>query len=105
MNSNIINIKKSQFVFIGARFTSILGNKKNRAEKPTESRRSESDRLSLQIPLLSPAWVHPKECNLCTKFRVQHKGERYKPYKITTYTAEKTIKSAAIDKNENKNEK
>ena len=88
----------SQCLFIGVRFTSILGNKKHRAEKPTESRRS--DRLSSQIPSLSPAWVYPKECNLCTKFRVRHRGERYKPYKIATYTAENTIKAAAKDKNE-----
>lgn len=57
-----------QCLFIGVRFTSILGSKKYSAEKPTESRRS--DRLSSQIPLLSLLWVSPKECNLCAKFRV-----------------------------------
>ena len=88
----------SQCLFVGVRFTSILGNKKYGAEKPTESRRS--DLLSSQIPSLSPAWVNPKECNLCTKFRVQNKGERYKSYKITTYTAEITIQAATKDKNE-----
>ena len=72
-----------------------LGIKKYRAEKLTESRRT--DCLSSQIPSLSPAWAYPKECNFCTIFRVQHKGERYKPYKITTYTAENTIKAAAKD--------
>ena len=87
-----------QCLFIGVRFTSILGSKKYSAEKPTESRRS--DRLSSQIPLLSLLWVYPKECNLCAKFRVQHKAEKYKPCKIRTYTVENTVKAAAKDKNE-----
>ena len=47
-----------------------------------------------------PAWVYPEECSLCTKFRVEQKSEKYKPYKITTYTAENTIKAAVKDKNE-----
>ena len=101
----------SQCLFIGIRFISIFGNKKYRVEKPAESSRSHclSSQISLQSPawvlssqisLLSAAWVYPKECNICRKFRVQHKGEKYKSYKIATYAAGNTIKAAAKDKNE-----
>ena len=46
------------------------------------------------------AWVYPKECNLCSKHRIQFKRTKYVPYKIETHDAEMTIKAAAKDKNE-----
>ena len=46
--------------------------------------------------LSSPtAWVYPKECNLCSKFRVQCKSKKFEPYKIPTYDAERMLKAAA----------
>lgn len=86
----------SQCVFISFKFTSILGNKNYRGEKLPDFRRSDY----LQILSPSSAWVYPKECNLCLKFRVQRKSERYKSYITTTYTDENTIKAAAKGKNE-----
>jgi len=75
------------------RFTSILGNKKFQVNVTPDTRTS--NRLS--SPLLSPtaAWVYPKECNICLKFRAQHKNKRTVPYKIVTYDAEQKIKAAA----------
>ena len=45
-------------------------------------------------------WVYPKECNLCSKYRVQFKNKEHEPYLISTYAAEVTIKAAAKDKND-----
>lgn len=79
-------------------FTSIIGSKKYSESNESADRR-QSDRL--QSPLSSPssaAWVYPKECNLCQRFRVQHKRRKYEPYLISTHDAEQTIKTAAKDK-------
>ena len=45
-------------------------------------------------------WVYPKECNLCSKYRVQFKNKEHEPYLISTSAAEVTIKAAAKDKND-----
>ena len=45
-------------------------------------------------------WVYRKECNLCSKHRIQFKRTKYVPYKIEARDAEMTIKAAAKDKNE-----
>jgi len=44
--------------------------------------------------------LYPKECNICSKFRVQYKTKKYEPYKITTIDAQRTIKAAARVKDE-----
>jgi hypothetical protein len=75
-----------------------LGNKTFREEKSPELR--QSDRISSPVCSPSPAWVYPKECNLCLKYRVQHKSKKYEPYQITTFAAQTTIKAAAKVKNE-----
>ena len=72
------------------RFTAILGDTKFQGDTH-ESRKS--CRLS---PMSSPtAWVYPKECNLCSKLRVQYKSKKFEPYKIANYDAERTLKAAA----------
>ena len=43
----------------------------------------------------SPVWLYPKECNICSKFRVQHRNKKFEPYKIATYDTQRTIKAAA----------
>ena len=88
--------KASSFIF--SRFTSILGNKKFGESKSPEIR--QSNRISSTISSPLPAWIYPKECNLCLKYRVQYKSKKYEPYQITTYAAENTIKAAAKAKNE-----
>ena len=85
-------------LFLTFSFISILGSKKYNESKASTNRR-QSNRL--QSPLSSPssaAWVYPKECNICSGFRVQHKRRKYEPYKISTHNAEQTIKAAAKDK-------
>ena len=44
--------------------------------------------------------LYPKECNICLTFRVQHKNKKFEPYKVLTTDAERTIKAAAKEKNE-----
>ena len=85
-------------LFFTFSFTSILGSKKYNESKAFANRH-QSNRL--QSPLSSPssaAWVYPKECNICSGFRVQHKRRKYEPYKISTHNAEQTTKAAAKDK-------
>ena len=41
------------------------------------------------------AWIYPKECNICYKYKIQHKGKSMFPTKLTTTNAAKSIKSAA----------
>ena len=66
----------------------ILGSKKFKAA--AENRKS----LRLTSPQ-TETWLYPNECQLCGKFRFQHKNNRYKPYKITSFSAVDTIKAAA----------
>lgn len=97
-------MKKKHFLILSAsfisyfRYTSILGNKKF---KSTHENTKKSERLSgAPSSPATPASLYPKECNICLKFRVQHKNKKYEPYKIATYDAQRTIKAAAKDKNE-----
>ena len=79
------------------RFTSILGNKKFPGNTNPER---QSNRLSAPTGSshLAPAWVYPKECNICLKHRVQYKNKRTEPY---TIDAANSTKAAAKVKNEN----
>ena len=79
------------------RFTSILGNKKFHGNTNPER---QSNRFSAPTGSshLTPAWVYPKECNICLKHRVQYKNKRTEPY---TIDAANSIKAAAKVKNEN----
>ena len=83
--------KASSFIF--SRFTFILGNKKFGESKSPEIR--QSNRISSHISSPLPAWIYPKECNLCLKYRVQYKSKKYE-----LYAAKNTIKAAAKAKNE-----
>ena len=75
------------------KFTLILSQKK---EISTEHERRVSKRLSLDSSASSEiAWIYPKECNICKKFKIQHKGISLFPKKIATQAAVGTIKSAA----------
>ena len=50
---------------------------------------------------LAPAWVYPKEFNICLKHPVQYKNKRTESYTIVTFDAANSIKAAAKVKNEN----
>ena len=50
---------------------------------------------------LAPAWVYPKECNICLKHRLQYKNKRTEPYTVVTFDAASSTKAAAKVKNEN----
>ena len=85
-------------LFFTFSFTSILDSK-NYNESKASTNRHQCNRL--QSPLSSPssaAWVYPKQCNICSGFRVQHKRRKYEPYKISTHNAKQIIKAAAKDK-------
>ena len=43
----------------------------------------------------SSSWVYPKECNICKKYKIQHKGKAIFPETITTQNAVNTVKLAA----------
>jgi len=73
------------------RFTAILGNRKFKSFDKEEPRKSLRSSSSLA--------VYPKECNLCSKFRVQHNRQKVVPYKIVTKDAQNSIKAAAKTKN------
>ena len=81
------------------RFTSIIGNKKYKEERVVDRRQSGRSQSPLSSSN-SSTWVYPKECNLCSKYRVQFKNKKYEPYLISTYATEATIKAAANDKND-----
>ena len=91
-NYVIFLVKTTFYFYIIYRFTQILGNKKFQKDGQ-DSRKS----YRLSSPLASPtaAWIYPKECNICSKFRVQHKNKKFEPYKITTKNAQSAIKNAA----------
>ena len=82
------------------RFTSILDNKKFPGNTNPER---QSNLLSAPTGSshLVPAWVYPKECNICFKHRVQYKKKRAEPYTIVTFDAANSIKAAAKVKSEN----
>ena len=81
------------------RFTSIIGNKKYKEEKKVDRRQS-GLLLSPLSSSNSSTWVYPKERNLCSNYRVQFKNKKHKPYLISTYAAEATVKAATKDKND-----
>ena len=61
--------------------------------------RRQSSRLQSRLSSSnSSTWVYPKECNLCSKYRVHFKNKKYEPYLISTYATEATIKAVAKDK-------
>jgi len=85
------------------RFTAILSNPK--FKKIEEKEKRKSDRLSsidtsTGTTSSTPAWIYPKNCNLCGKYRIQHLTKKYEPYTITTYNAATSIKTAAKNKNQ-----
>ena len=89
-------------LFYCFRFTAILSNPKFKINQEKQKRKS--DRLSIDTSTSTasstPAWVYPKNCNLCGKYRIQHQRKKYEPYTITTFNAATSIKAAAKSKNE-----
>ena len=75
------------------RFTAILGDKRYSTEEPARK----SNRLSSPPPKSSS--IYPDVCQICGKFRKQHKNKRYTPYVIESFNAEYAIKSAYKTKN------
>ena len=43
--------------------------------------------------------MYPQYCNLCGKYRIQHRNKKCEPYKISTFNTATTIKAAAREKN------
>ena len=106
LNGSFLRVQNGTFaqhrliiIFI-YRFTSILGDKKFSGNTDPER---QSNRLSAPAGSsdLAPAWVHPKECNICLKHQVQYKNKRTDLYTIVTFDAANSIKVAAKVKNEN----
>ena len=76
------------------RFTSILGDKRYFIEEQPPRK---SNRLSSPPPESNS--IYPNVCQICGKFRKQHKNKRYTPYVIESFNAEYAIKSACKTKN------
>ena len=72
----------------------ILAQRKHGLKAPEMEKRV-SKRLIIEPSQSTSSWVYPKECNLCKKYKIQHKGKSIFPKTITTKTAEETIKLAA----------
>ena len=86
------------FVLFSFRYTVIVGDQKF-LENSDSIKTKKSNRLSSPPPALSV--LYPKECNLCSKFRVQYRNKRYEPYQIVTEDAQRKIKAAAKVKDQN----
>ena len=76
----------------------IVGDQKF-SENSDSIKTKKSNQLSSPSPALSV--LYPKECNLCSKFRVQYRNKRYEPYQIVTEDAQRKIKVAAKVKDQN----
>ena len=77
------------------KFTLILSKNK---KEPTEKSERLSERLS--SPPRKDALVYPKECNICKLYKIKVKGSFEFPITIYTLNATKTVKAAAMSKNQ-----
>ena len=70
------------------KFTLILANE---STKPTEEQKkqqvneNEGRRLSSRQGSSITAWVYPKECSICHKYKIQHKGQSIFQKKNSNY--------------------
>ena len=78
------------------RFTLILSRNKDVEDKSRSSKRLSQGSSS---KFETTAQLFPEECYICKKNRVQHKGKKVYPVKVTTDDAVISIKTAAQSKN------
>lgn len=80
------------------RFTNVIGDKRYSTEDADEPSRRKSARLSSPPPPTESRTVYPNVCQLCEKYKMQHKNKTHYPHKILTYNTADAIKASAKNK-------